>query len=81
MNPERLQMKGLLADLKKKAVKLDADAAGRLILIRTLANPYAEDVTDLDVEKLLNEASELCRIVTELREVRAKIKKLESDLD
>jgi len=81
MNSERLQMKGLLVELKKKERKLDADASGRLTLLRTLLNPYEEDLTQLDEAQILNEASEFSRFVQDLREVRVKIKKLESDLD
>ena len=42
MNPEILQMKGMLAEAKKKYRSLDTEASGLVILIRSLLNPYEE---------------------------------------
>ena len=50
MNPERLQLKGMLAESRKKFQLLDTEASGLVILIRTLLNPYAE-VKNLDTKK------------------------------
>ena len=36
MNPEILQMKGMLAEAKKKYRSLDTEASGLVILIRSL---------------------------------------------
>jgi len=81
MNPERLQMKGLLADHKKRERRLDSEISGRITLIRSILNPYAEDVTTLDTEAGLNEMTALHKTVCELRELRAKIARLEGDLE
>ncbi len=81
MNPERLQMKGLLAEHKKRESRLDSEISGRMMLIRTILNPYAEDVTKLDTESGLNEMTALHKAANELREIRAKIARLESDLE
>ena len=39
MNPERLQLKGMLAESKKNFRTLDTEASGLVILIRALLNP------------------------------------------
>ncbi len=43
MNTERLQLKGQLADVKKKYKNLDIEASGLILLIRNLVNPYADE--------------------------------------
>ena len=80
MNIERLQMKGLLAESKKKYKKLDYDASGLIILIRTYLSPYEDDVTQLDVDKALSTVEKLKKTVEEMRELKEKIQKLEDDL-
>ena len=52
MNPERLQLKGMLAESKKRFRTLDTEASGLILIIRSLLNPY-EDVTKIDTEKAL----------------------------
>lgn len=81
MNPERLQMKGLLSDLQRRAKSLSMEASGLIILVRTILSPYQDDVTLLDVEKALVSMGRLQDIIFELREIKAKIGRLEKDLD
>ncbi|HNV72873.1 MAG TPA: hypothetical protein PKO06_24405, partial [Candidatus Ozemobacteraceae bacterium] len=69
------------AEAKKKMNKLDADASGRIILLRTLLSPYEEDVTRLDGEKIKNEATELSRIIDEMRVQKDRISRMERDLE
>ena len=71
MNPERLQLKGMLAESKKNFRTLDTEASGLVILIRALLNPY-EDIKNLDMDKVL---------VTEMQTLNEKIKKLESEFE
>ena len=52
MNPERLQLKGMLAESKKRFRTLDTEASGQIILIRALLNPY-EEILNLDTDKIL----------------------------
>ena len=52
MNPEILQMKGMLAEAKKKYRSLDTEASALVILIRSLLNPY-EEIQKLDMDKVL----------------------------
>ena len=51
MNPERLQLKGMLAESKKQYGELRTQASGYVLIIRSLLNPY-EDVSKLDTSKL-----------------------------
>ncbi|MBR6126472.1 hypothetical protein IKQ21_02190 [bacterium] len=80
MNPERLQLKGMLAEAKKSFRTLDTEASGLVILIRSLLNPY-EDITKLDVEKALASTKRLNDVQQEMRSLETKIKNLESELE
>ena len=80
MNPERLQMKGMLAEAKKRLCVLDTEASGLVILIRSLLNPY-EDIKNLDTEKVSVSVKRLKEITKEIKSLNEKIKKLESELE
>lgn len=80
MNPERLQLKGMLAESKKKFQLLDTEASGLVVLIRTLLNPYAE-IKDIDTKKALATMQRLDKLVEEMNILNLKIKKLELELE
>ena len=80
MNPERLQLKGMLAEAKKSFRTKETEASGLVILIRSLLNPY-EDTAKLDAEKALVSMQRLKDIQDEMKELDAKIKNLESELE
>lgn len=80
MNPERLQMKGMLAEAKKCFRSLDTEASGLVILIRSLLNPY-EDIKNLDMDKVSVSVKRLNEITKEMKTLNEKIKKLESEFD
>jgi len=80
MNPERLQLKGMLAESKKSLRSLDTEASGLVILIRSLLNPY-ENISKLDTEKALVSMKRLNEIQAELKNLEVKIKNLESELE
>ena len=80
MNPERLQLKGMLAESKKRFRTLDTEASGLNLIIRSLLNPY-EDVTKIDTEKALVSMQRLNTIQTELKNLEVKIRNLEAELD
>ena len=80
MNPERLQLKGMLAESKKNLRSLDTEASGLVILIRALLNPY-EDIAKIDTEKALVSMKRLNEIQAEIKNLEVKIKNLEDDLD
>ena len=80
MNIERLQMKGLLSESKKKYKKLDTDVSGLIILIRTYISPYEDDVTNLKVDKALSAMEKLKFTVDAMKELKEKINSLEGDL-
>lgn len=80
MNPERLQLKGMLAEAKKNLRSLDTEASGLVILIRTLLNPY-ENILKLDTEKTFVLTKRLNEIKSEMKNIDCKIKDLESELE
>ena len=80
MNPERLQLKDMLAESKKRFRTLDTEASGLILIIRSLLNPY-EDVTKIDTEKALVSMQRLNTIQTELKNLEVKIRNLEAELD
>ena len=80
MNPERLQLKGMLAESKKRFRTLDTEASGLILIIRSLLNPY-EDVTKIDTEKALVSMQRLNTIQTGLKNLEVKIRNLEAELD
>lgn len=80
MNPERLQMKGMLAENKKRFRTLDTEASGLVILIRSLLNPY-DEIKNLDMEKVSVSVARLKEISKELKVLIEKISKLESELE
>ena len=80
MNPERLQLKGMLAEAKKNLRTLDTEASGLIILIRTLLNPY-EEIINIDTEKALVSLQRLNTVKSDMKNLNEKIKKLESDIE
>ena len=80
MNPERLQLKGMLAECKKQLGELRTQASGYVLIIRSLLNPY-EDVSKLDTEKALSSMKLLNDVKAEIIEVSQKVKNLEAELD
>lgn len=78
MNPEKLQLKGMLAEAKKQLRNLDTEASGLIILIRSLLNPY-EEIVKLDTEKILVSLSRFNKIVSEMKTLKEKIDKLEQE--
>ena len=80
MNPERLQLKGLLAESKKNFRSLDTEASGLIVLLRSYLNPY-EETLKLDAEKIIIMANRLNEVVTEMKALSVKIKKMEIELE
>jgi len=80
MNPERLQLKGMLAESKKTFRSLETEASGLIILIRSLLNPY-DKITNLDTDKALISLKRLDTITKEMKALDVKIKNLESEFD
>lgn len=80
MNPERLQLKGMLAESKKKFRELNTQASGYVLIVRSLLNPY-EDIQKLDTEKALSSMKLLNEVQKEMKTLEVKIKNLESELE
>lgn len=81
MNIERMQFQGQLAELKKKFKNLDTEASGLIILIRSLLNPYEEDLTKLETEKAVASITRLNQITLEMKSIKTKIEKMEGEID
>lgn len=81
MNIEKMQLKGQLAETRKKYKSFDTEASGLIILIRSLLNPYEEDITKLEVEKALQSLSRLNSIVLQMQVLKPKIQRMEEDLE
>lgn len=81
MNIERMQFQGQLAEFKKKFKNLDTEASGLVILIRSLLNPYEEDLTKLETEKAVASAARLNQITSEMKYLKSKIEKMEENID
>lgn len=81
MNIEKMQFQGQLAELKKKFKTIDTEASGLIILIRSLLNPYEEDLTKLEIEKAQVSMNRLNSIVLEMRVLKSKIEKMGENLD
>ena len=81
MNIERIQLKGQLVEAKSKYKHLDTEAAGLILLIRSLLNPFEDNTTKIDVEKANVQFQRLQEIVLELRTLKEKIQKLEEYFD
>jgi len=80
MNIERLQLKGQLADVKKKYKNLDIEASGLILLIRNIVNPYADEVTSLKIDEAEAAMDRLQKIIHEMRKLKEKIKQIEDAL-
>ena len=80
MNIEKMQFQGQLAEFKKKFKNLDTEASGLVILIRSLLNPYEDDLTKLETEKALASVTRLNQILTEMKFIKTKIEKMEGEL-
>lgn len=80
MNVERMQLKGMLADAKKRFRTLDTEASGLIILIRSLLTPY-EEIVKLDMPKIVVLTERLNKTFEEMKTLQEKISKLEAELE
>ncbi|MDD3012605.1 MAG: hypothetical protein PHC34_02755 [Candidatus Gastranaerophilales bacterium] len=81
MNIENMQIKGQLAEARKKFKEFDTEASGLIILIRSLLNPYEEDICRLEIEKATTATTRLNSLVTQMKILKSKIEKLEAHFD
>ncbi|MDI1471918.1 hypothetical protein THER_1656 [Thermodesulfovibrio sp. N1] len=78
---ERVMLKGYLADARKRYREKDLEASGLLVAIRNLLNPYEEDMTLIDSEKALIMMQRLNECISDMKELKEKIAKLERELN
>jgi hypothetical protein len=81
MDIERIQLKGQLAEAKSNFKHLDTEAAGLIILIRSLLNPFEENTLKLEVEKAATAFNRLQDVSSEMQTLNTKIQKLEEYFD
>lgn len=80
MNPERLQLKGMLVEARKQLRELDTQASGYVLIIRSVLNPY-EEIIRIDTEKALSSIKLLDETKQKILSLQLKIKNLESELE
>jgi len=78
---ERLQLKGLLSEARRKAREKQAEIEGLVILLRNILNPYESDVAKLNVDSAHANMTRLHALVHEMRDLKAKIATYEQDLE
>lgn len=78
---ERILLKGYLAEVRKLYKEKDLEASGLLVSIRTLLNPYEDDMTKIDTEKALIMMKKLHECIQELKALKERMAKLEQDLN
>jgi ubiquinone biosynthesis protein UbiJ len=78
---ERILAKGYLADAKKRFREKDLEASGLLVAIRMALNPYEDDLTKIDIEKVVVMANRLRDCIDELKSLKTKIERLEAEID
>ena len=81
MNLERMQLKGLLVESQRKYKTLDTEASGLIILIRSILSPYQDDMTELQIDKVMTYTNRLHSVVLELKDLKLKIEKLENEFE
>lgn len=75
-----LILKARLADARKRLRDLDLKADAHLVSVQQKMSPYNE-LPDLDLDAVLVSVQELKHIQDEYKELAAKIKEMESDLN
>lgn len=78
---EKIIAKGYLADAKKRYREKDLEASALIVSIRMLLNPYEEDLIKIDTEKLIVMSKRLHECIEELKSLKARIQKLETELN
>lgn len=81
MNTERQLLKAELADTKNKFDELSILTESRLLSIRAILNPYADNVIELNIDKAKVEMGDLHKNWMELKTLSGKIKMLEEALN
>lgn len=81
MDIERIQLKGQLAEAKSKFKRFDTEAAGLIILLRSLLNPFEEDTLRLEIDKAEAAFNRLKDVISEMKTLNTKILKLEEYFD
>jgi len=80
MRQEILMLKARIAEEKKRLSHLELTAQGLLTELRLILDPYADLLTEVDMEQAKAVFEELYSRWKEAREVKEKLVKMERDL-
>ena len=82
MNNERLLMKGVLSELRKDVQKYELIAQDEIMVIRSTTNPLTHnDIRDMNLHAAQASLSRLADAQAKIGEFRAKITKIEKELE
>lgn len=76
----RRELKGLLAEKESRRRNLEAAIANHLLVINAKANPFLDDLSELDADAIFAAAEQLKTDVAELRELKQKIREISKEL-
>lgn len=80
MRDEILRAKGRMAELKSKIAEKELEASGLIVQIRTLADPYENDMTHIKSGQLLTASKLLDECISTLKTLKLELDRLENDL-
>jgi len=80
MRQEILMLKARIAEEKKRLSHLELTAQGLLAELRLILDPYADLLTEVDMEQARAVFEELYSRWKEAREVKEKLSRMERDL-
>lgn len=80
MRHEILALKGRISELKRTITHKELEASGLIIQIRTLADPYENDMTRIRSGSIKAASDSLDECVEEIRAHRQELERLEGDL-
>ncbi len=77
---QRRHLKRLLLEKEERRKALEVSISNSLLVINAKANPFIEELCDLDVDAILTSSQALATQVKELREVVNKMKAITKEL-
>lgn len=80
MRDEILRAKGRIAELKSKIAEKELEASGLIVQIRTLADPYENDMTRIKSGQLLAASKLMDECISTLNTLTSELERLENDL-
>ena len=78
---EVLLLKARLAEKKKTLEEMKRRADSYIIILRDIIDPYAEDFTDLDLDRAMTAMRDFARLWNEAKDLKSQIARMERDLN